>query len=101
MSKIMPLKCIKGTIDQDTGKLKEETKIKLNGTAVIHRLYTSTQGWYKAETIIQGMWSNFYYNPNNKLSVCGQQEWDAYADTKNIQFQQINQKPKKLLSSMQ
>jgi hypothetical protein len=97
MSEMVPEKCVRGAIDPNTGKVKKATAMKVRNTATIKRFYTSKSGWYKAEATSDAGWDNFYYDPTKGAFVCGQREWDAYADTGSVQFQEAGKEPKKLL----
>jgi hypothetical protein len=101
ISKMVPEKCIRGAIDANTGKVKQATAMKVRNAANIKRFYTSNNGWYKAEAISDAGWDNFFYNPTSGAFVCGQREWDTYADTGSVQFQEAGKEPRKLLSTSQ
>lgn len=94
ISKIVKQRCVSGKIEQSTGKFIKESSMKITEPAVIKRLYYSSQGWYKAEAVTNGIWDNFYYKPLDGSLVCGQRLWDEYSDTKYIQFTETGKKIK-------
>ncbi len=96
ISNLVPKRCVSGRVSNTTGKFLEESAMKVTDPAAIKRLYSSNQGWYKAEAVTKGIWDNFYYKPSDGSFVCGQRLWDEYADTKNVQFEEVGKKQKRL-----
>lgn len=99
ISRMVRQRCVSGKIDQTSGKFISESSMKIIEPAAIKRLYYSSQGWYKAEAVTQGIWDNFYYKSSDGTLICGQRLWDEYSDTGHIQFIEIGKKIKTIGSS--
>lgn len=79
--------CTTHKYDPTSGK-KLTGDVKIATEVSLRRLYVGDGDWYKAEMIGNGVIDNVFYSPISGKFVCGQKNWDAYADTKNIVFKE-------------
>ncbi|MES3041842.1 MAG: hypothetical protein V4730_11925 [Pseudomonadota bacterium] len=65
--------------------------------ATVTRLFHSTQGWYKALVVTQGITDYIFYHPGLERGICGQRQWDEFSNTAGIQFTEVGLPPRKSL----
>jgi len=75
-------------------------KMKLSKLPEIKSLWESDSGWYKADSLVDQTWDFVYYNYTTGRLVCGQKNWDKYAESSKIQFIRVDEKQLSLNASI-
>lgn len=70
--------------------------MKFTSTAEVKFFFVGDQGWFRADTMADGVSDAIFYNPQKKQYVCGQKNWDKFSDAKKISFVNVMDNPKTL-----
>jgi len=60
--------------------------MKIHSAVTVKRLFTSLEGWYRAEAWTAGVIDSVFYNARTGGFVCGQKGWETYAESGRIAF---------------
>jgi hypothetical protein len=71
--------------------------VRLAGEVVVVRLFEASGGWYKALVTARGVMDYAFYNVDSRQMVCGQINWDKFANTAGIFFTEVGVKQRPLL----
>lgn len=85
-------RCIHYQYEQGSGR-KLSGDMKLSATPVVKRLYRSDSGWAKAELQISGVWDNVYWLESSGAIICGELDWQKFANSSSIAFKEIGKSP--------
>jgi hypothetical protein len=70
--------------------------IKMKSLPEVKAFFRSDNGWYKAETLNEGVWDSVFLRRTTQQFVCGQKNWDSYPESLGIQFKRVGVKEKSL-----
>lgn len=84
MSELTTRHCVRVSY---AGNSEEPTnKIKFTSLPEVKAFYSSTDNWYKADLLLDGVWDSAFFQKTSKRLVCGQKQWDKYSESKELQF---------------
>lgn len=56
-------------------------KTKFTSLPEVKAFYLSTDDWYKIDMLLDSVWDSVFFQSTSKRLVCGQKQWDKYADS--------------------
>jgi hypothetical protein len=89
MAELMGQRCVRYVALRSTGE-RYTGDVNFSGAAEIRRLYSSADGiWYKADAVNEGAWGSLYYNQRSGFFLCGEKNWSALPQLKDIVFSEV------------
>ncbi len=83
---------------EDAAQTKQRPgHVNIVDSAKVTRLFESDSGWFRGQVHSQGIIDNVFYNERDKRIVCGQKQWDSFANTASIVFREVGSAPQKSL----
>ena len=76
----------------DASQTQVTNSVPLAGEVVVVRLFEASGGWYRALVSARGVMDNVFYNADSRRTVCGQVNWDKFANTAGIVFTEVGVK---------
>lgn len=70
--------------------------MKFSSSIDVKKFEISDAGWYKVYFMSQGIWDYAYYNPSSFKFVCGEKQWNQFAESRKIEFQEVGAKVKSI-----
>lgn len=83
--------CIRVTINENNAQTVGG--VPFTETGRVTRLYEADGGRYYGIVQTQRVIDNIYYNVNSRHIVCGQRDWEGFANSGEIRFREVVQLP--------
>lgn len=74
---------------KDEVSKETRSEMPITSDVKIRRLFYAPEGWYRAEAWSSGVIDNVYFSPTANRLVCGQKQWESYAESSRITFDEV------------